>query len=505
MNQLLSFLEYRPRLRNILSFCFSLTVMLLIGVGKVTAQKSNNSNPDLIVNLWMLIAGSLVFFMNAGFAMLETGFCRTNNATNVLAKNLIVFCVSALAYWMFGFGLMFGNTYAPGNSFSGGTGFFLEILPSNNEYSQFQKAWPGHSIATLFFFQLTFAGTAATIVSGAVAERVKLWAFLLFSFFLVAFSYSLTGHWIWSPEGWLYNLFKFRDFAGSTVVHSVGGMAGLVGAWLLKPRDGRFGYNRKTDSYEEKERGNFAPYQLGFATLGCLILWLGWFGFNGGSAVDLNNVPMVITTTMIAAATGGFLALILNPLIGRKASLSTIINGILGGLVGITASSGYVNIKSAIIIGGISGIIVLLGEEFLIKTKVIDDPVGAIPVHLFCGFWGTIAAGLFSTTEAGEFSNGLTQDNRISQVAFQFFGWILVMAFTFIFSLILWLIIGNLLYYMQAIVSRQKNLQVNSSPVRRSQSFNIPHIFSQFWSRGREGIRVSLSDELTGSDGVFSD
>ena len=505
MNQLLSFLEYRPRLRNILSFCFSLIVMLLIGVGKVTAQDSNNSTLDLVANLWMLIAGSLVFFMNAGFAMLETGFGRTNNATNVLAKNLIVFCVSALAYWMFGFGLMFGDTSALENSFSGGTGFFLEILTPNNQYSQFQELWPGRSIATLFFFQLTFAGTAATIVSGAVAERVKFWAFLLFSFFLVAFSYSLTGHWIWSSEGWLYNLFKFRDFAGSTVVHSVGGMAGLVGAWLLKPRDGRFGYNRKTDSYEEKERGNFAAHQLGFATLGCLILWLGWFGFNGGSAVYLDNVAMAITTTMIAAATGGVLALIFNPLIDRKASLSTIINGILGGLVGITASSGYVNIKSAIIIGGISGIIVLLGEEFLIKTKVIDDPAGAIPVHLFCGFWGTMAVGFFSTKDAGEFANGLTQDNWLSQVIFQFFGWIIVMAFTFIFSLILWLIIGNVLYYLQAIVLRQKNPQVNSSPVRRSESFNILQIFSLFWLQGREGIRVSLSEELNGSDGVFSD
>jgi len=431
MNRLLSFLEYRPRLRNILSFCFSLIVMLLIGVGKVTAQDLNNSTVDLVANLWMLIAGSLVFFMNAGFALLETGFCRTNNATNVLAKNLIVFCVAALAYWMFGFGLMFGNTSALKNSFSGGTGFFLEILTSNNQYSQFQEVWTGRSIATLFFFQLTFAGTAATIVSGAVAERVKFWAFLL---------------------------------------------------W-----------------------GNFAPHQLGFATLGCFILWLGWFGFNGGSAVNLNDVPITITTTMIAAATGGFLALIFNPLIGRKASLSTIINGILGGLVGITASSGYVNIRSAIIIGGISGIIVLLGEEFLIKTKVIDDPVGAIPVHLFCGFWGTIAVGLFSSKDAGEFANGLTQDSPISQVAFQFFGWIVVMAFTFIFSLILWLIIGNLLHYMQVIVLRQKNPQVNSSPVVRSQSFNLPDLFSLFWSRGREGIRVSLSEELTGSDGVFSD
>ncbi|MCZ8248433.1 MAG: ammonium permease, partial [Microcystis sp. LE19-195.1E] len=162
-------------------------------------------------------------------------------------------------------------------------------------------------------------------------------------------------------------------------------------------------------------------------------------------------------------------------------------------------------IKSAIIIGGISGIIILLGEELLIKTKVIDDPVGAIPVHLFCGFWGTMAVGLFSNKDAREFANGLTQDSPISQVAFQFFGWIVVMAFTFIFSLILWLMIGNLLYYMQVIVLRQKNPQVNSSPVVRSQSFNVSDLFFLFWSRGREGIRVSLPEELTGSDGVFSD
>jgi Amt family ammonium transporter len=156
MNRLLSFLEYRPRLRNILSFCFSLIVMLLIGVGKVTAQDSNNSTLDLVANLWMLIAGSLVFFMNAGFAMLETGFGRTNNATNVLAKNLIVFCVSALAYWMFGFGLMFGDTSALENSFSGGTGFFLEILTPNNQYSQFQKLWPGRSSVVTQFSLKTF-------------------------------------------------------------------------------------------------------------------------------------------------------------------------------------------------------------------------------------------------------------------------------------------------------------------------------------------------------------
>lgn len=501
-------------LRYLCYVILSAGLILMIWQGRVFAQTLGNTsnNYNLLANLWMLIAGCLVFFMNAGFAMVEAGFCRTNNATNILAKNLIVFCVSALAYWLIGFGLMFGNTSATGNSFFGQTGFLFDIFfPTddpytliNSAFSQFQEVWKGRSLTTLFFFQLTFAGTAAIIVSGAVVERVKFWAFLFFSFGLVSFSYSITGHWIWSSEGWLYNLFKFRDFAGSTVVHSVGGMAGLVGAWLLKPRDGRFGYNRKMDTYEVKERGNFYPYQLGFSTIGCLILWLGWFGFNGGSALQLFNVPNVIATTMMAAASGGILALIFNPLIGRKASLSTIINGILGGLVGITASSGFVNIQSAILIGGISGMIVLLMEELLINLK-LDDPVGAIPVHLGCGLWGTIAVGFFSSQDSLEFTAGLRQDSMIAQVFFQLMGWIVVMAFTFLVSLFLWLIVGNFLYYWQQFTLRQQKKQDYLSSVNSPSVINLKDVFSQFWNKGREGIRVSLADELKGSDGVFYD
>lgn len=515
MAQILSFLKIRPSIRRWLYFNLSIAVTLSIWGGKVAAQSlslENNSNTNLLATIWMLIAASLVFFMNAGFAMVETGFCRTNNATNVLAKNLIVFCVSALAYWMFGFGLMFGDTSATGNSFLGETGFLFEIpfaslnnaQPTVEGFSQLQKAWPGRSFSALFFFQLTFAGTAATIVSGAVAERVKFWAFLLFSFFLVGFSYSLTGHWIWSSEGWLYNVFKFRDFAGSTVVHSVGGMAGLIGAWLLKPRDGRFGYNRKTNIYKAKETKNFTANQLGFATLGCLILWLGWFGFNGGSVAYLESIPNVITTTMIAAASGGFFALIFSPSISGKPSLGSIINGILGGLVGITASSAYVSMMPAIFIGGISGIFVLLGEQALIFWK-IDDPVGAIPVHLFCGFWGTIAVGIFSNQGSSEYANGLTQDSLIAQFFFQFFGWIIVMTFTCIVSLILWLIIGNILFYSQQFVLRQKKKKVSQASLTSNQAVNLSQGISQFFEIGREGMRVSLSEELKGSDGRFSD
>jgi Amt family ammonium transporter len=456
----------------------------------------------------MLIAAALVFFMNAGFTLLETGFCRTDNAINVLAKNLIVFAVSTLAYWLLGFGLMFGNTEVTSNSFWGSSGFGFEIpfstgtdpQPFPLEFSQLQQAWPGRSFSALFFFQLAFAGTAATIVSGAVAERIKFWAFLLFSFFLVGISYSLTGHWVWSSQGWLYNLFKFRDFAGSTVVHSVGGMAALVGAWLLKPRDGRFGYNRKIDRYENRERGEFKPHQLGFATLGCLILWLGWFGFNGGSALYLENVPNTVVTTMMAGATGGIAALIFCPAISGKPSLASMINGILGGLVAITASSGYVDLKSAVVIGGISGIVVLLGENLLMWWK-IDDPVGAIPVHLFCGAWGTLAVGLFSTTLATEYTNSLHQDSLLSQFFFQLMGWVVVMFFTGLFSLFFWLIIGNGLYYFQRAITEENHAKAKfgtSSP-----AFNLNQAIASFFEIGREGIRVSLVDEVKGSDGVF--
>ena len=504
MNRLLFFLKSHPFMRRLLYVSLSITAVLVIGIGKATAQSFNNPSIDLLANIWMLVAGSLVFFMNAGFAMVETGFCRTNNATNILAKNLIVFCISALAYWMFGFGLMFGDTTALKNSFVGETGFFFDIIPAMDGFKQLQEAWPWRSLSTLFFFQLTFAGTAATIVSGAVAERVKFVAFFLFSFFLVGISYSITGHWIWSSQGWLYNLFKFRDFAGSTVVHSVGGMAALVGAWLLKPRDGRFGYNHKTGLYETKERGNFKSNELGFSTLGCLILWLGWFGFNGGSALQLNNVADAIATTMIGGAMGGIAALIFSPAISGKPSLGSIINGILGGLVGITASSGYVDLKSAIVIGGIAGVFVLIGEKVLILWK-IDDPVSAIPVHLFCGFWGTIAVGLFSTKSAGEFANGMSQENPLSQVSFQFMGWVVVMAFTSLFSLILWLILGNILHYYQQFTLRQKNKRTQPSSVRNDQSINLMNGFSQFWRIGREGIRVSLSEELKGGDGTIID
>ena len=475
-------------------YCLLSAIITLVIWGNEAVAQSfsqpNNPSIDWLATIWMLIAAALVFFMNAGFAMLEAGFCRTRNSINVLAKNLIVFCVSALAYWLLGFGLMFGD----GNGFLGQMGFLFEFpFPTMDNpqpfplgFSQLQEAWPGRSFTALFFFQLVFAGTAATIISGAVAERIKFWAFLLFSFILVAVLYPLFGHWVWSSDGWIFNSFKFRDFAGSTVVHSVGGAAALVGAWLLKPRDGRFGYNLQTDKFEERETEIFLPHNLGFATLGCLILWLGWFGFNGGSVAYIESVPPVIATTMISAAAGGIFSLIFYPAIrGGKPQLASIMNGILGGLVGITASSAYVNIGSSVIVGGVSGMVVLLVEWMLEKLK-IDDPVGAVPVHLGCGFWGTIAVGLFSQSDSLEYSESLFHPNILQQVFFQLFGWLTIIVFILISSFLTWTLIGYCLYLL-------------------FERANHPNYRSNFWRIISQGLRVSQQQERDGGDGTFED
>ncbi|MFB2895483.1 ammonium transporter [Aerosakkonemataceae cyanobacterium BLCC-F50] len=344
--------------------------------------------------VWVVIAAFLVFFMNAGFCMLETGFCREKNAVNVLAKNLIVFALSTLAFWAIGFSLMF----ADGNDFIGGLGgMFLNGADNSPATGDAYKGifgalnWTGVPLEAKFLFQLVFAGTAATIVSGAVAERIKFIDFLIFSILLVGIAYPITGHWIWGG-GWLADM-GFFDFAGSTVVHSVGGWAALMGAAFLGPRIGR---------YQSGGTVALPGHNMSIATLGCLILWLGWFGFNPGStmAADGRAIAHIALTTNMAGAVGGIAATITAWLYLGKPDLSMIINGILAGLVGITASCAYVNMGSAFIIGLIAGVIVVFSVTFFDNLK-IDDPVGATSVHLVCGVWGTLAVGLFSVGPGG--------------------------------------------------------------------------------------------------------
>ncbi|HEY9598827.1 MAG TPA: ammonium transporter [Cyanophyceae cyanobacterium] len=377
--------------------CIPLASLIVVAWGfAAVAQDTPPSTEEQLASLkvgldtiWVMIAGMLVFFMNAGFCMLETGFCRQKNAVNVLSKNLIVFALSTIAFWAIGFGLMFSD----GNGFIGNSGgFFLAGADNSPATGEAYKGifgslnWTGVPLLAKFFFQLVFAGTAATIVSGAVAERIKFVDFLIFSLLLVGISYPITGHWIWGG-GWLSKL-GFFDFAGSTVVHSVGGWAALMGAAFLGPRLGK---------YQDRQTMALPGHNMSIATLGCLILWLGWFGFNPGStmAADPNAIAHIAITTNTAGAFGGVAATATAWLYLGKPDLSMIINGILAGLVAVTAPCAWINVPSSAIIGIVAGIIVVFAVTFFDKIK-IDDPVGATSVHLVCGIWGTLAVGLFS-------------------------------------------------------------------------------------------------------------
>ncbi|MGH2412656.1 MAG: ammonium transporter [Microcystaceae cyanobacterium] len=377
-------------------------------------------------NIWVLIAAILVIFMNAGFAMLETGFCRQKNAVNVLSKNLIVFALATISFWIIGFSLMFGQ----GAGFIGGGGWFLS---SNNPETY--GVPNGLTVAVFFLFQVAFAGTAATIVSGAVAERIKFIDFLVFSLLLVGISYPITGHWAWSSSGWLASL-GFKDFAGSTIVHSVGGWAALIGAAILGPREGK---------YRDGRINAIPGHNMSIATLGCLILWIGWFGFNPGSQLAADAaVPYIAVTTNLAAAAGGITATIVAWLKYGKPDLSMIINGILAGLVAITAGCAFVSYWGAVIIGIVAGIIVVYSVSFFDSIR-IDDPVGAISVHLVNGIWGTLAVGLFANPNIPIAANpavaGLFFGGGINQLIDQIIGIIAIGVFTAIFSVIVWMIL----------------------------------------------------------------
>ena len=474
-------------------------------------QTNNLAETDYFKVIWLIISGALVFFMNAGFAMLEAGICQTRNAVNVLAKNLIVFCVSILAFWWIGFGIMYGD----GNSLLGQEGFFFHTFtPALNNsfpagFEQLGKISENQPFLAIFFFQLVFAGTAATIVSGAVAERIKFWAFFWFSFCLVGIAYPITGRWIWGPEGWLAINLNFLDFAGSTVVHSVGGTAGLLGTILLGPRVGWQGY-KPSQTGKDKFTASpkqFTAYNLTFSTLGCLILWLGWLGFNGGSVKLVSHIPHVIITTMIAAASGGVFVLLLRGLRHNKPPLPLVINGILGGLVGITASSAYVTLGVAMFIGAVSGLCVVLLEALLEHYR-IDDPVGAVPVHLGCGIWGTFAVGLF----VNRLPPYIEQEvNRGEQILGQLVGILAVQTITIILCLVFWLGIGLILYLVELL-----NEGLKKSPDNLTQSYRSPYQSENLSSDSpvqwlvkylkiaREALRVSVDEEKKGSDGTFS-
>lgn len=343
---------------------------------------SNKEAIDLVQThanyLWTLVAAALVFFMQAGFAMVEAGFTRAKNAVNILMKNLMDFSMGSLAFWALGFGLMFG---ASATGWFGTSGFFL------SDFSVDGDPW----VLAFWMFQVVFAATAATIVSGAMAERTKFVGYLTYSVFISGLIYPIFGSWAWGSlfhgDGWLEGL-GFIDFAGSTVVHSVGGWAALAGAIVLGPRMGKY-----------TKDGGIKPilgHNMPLAALGVFILWLGWFGFNPGSTTTADrSIAMIFVNTNLAAAAGAVFAMAVSWLKFGKSEVGMSLNGALAGLVGITAGCANVTPSSAIIIGAVAGVIVVFSVVFFDKRK-IDDPVGAISVHGVCGAWGTLGAGIFN-------------------------------------------------------------------------------------------------------------
>ncbi|MEQ1760106.1 MAG: ammonium transporter [Vicinamibacterales bacterium] len=384
--------------------------------------------------IWVVLTASLVFFMNLGFALVESGFCRSKNTVNILSKNFIVFAISCLAFYVFGWGLMFGN----GTGFVGLEGLFTlgggDNSPATGDaYAGAYKsiAWTGIPLYAKFFFQLVFAGTAATIVSGSVAERIKYFSFIIFSFLLVAFVYPVTGHWIWGG-GWLASA-GFWDFAGSTVVHSVGGWAALAGIIVLGPRIGRFGPGGKVNP--------IPGHSMTSGVIGCFVLWLGWFGFNPGStmAADPNAISHVFMTTNTAAFMGLLSATALNWMWDGKPDLGMSINGCLAGLVAITAPCAFVTVNAALIIGLLAGVIVICVVKLCDIVK-IDDPVGAVPVHLANGIFGTLCVGLFAVDKitGAATGNGLFNGGGMTLLFAQLKGIAAVGVYTLVASFIFW-------------------------------------------------------------------
>ncbi len=362
-----------------------LIIMLLAGWAPAALAEDQASMVSVEMfttnNLWMMVSTFLVFVMHLGFATVESGLARAKNTVNILFKNTLIPAIGLLTYALVGFSLMY-----PGDSWIFGKWFGFSRLGIGTDAAGLTSAYnAGYTYWTDFLFQGMFAATAATIVSGAVAERVKLNAFLLFSLVYVALVYPFVGSWKWGG-GWLNDM-GFHDFAGSTLVHSVGGWAALAGVILVGPRLGKY------------VNGRIRPimgHNLPLAVIGVFLLWLGWFGFNGGSVLSAEPglVSYVLVTTSLAASAGAIGSMLTSWTVQKKPDLSMVLNGILAGLVGITAGADVVSVPASVLIGFIAGILVVLSVLMFDRLK-LDDPVGALSVHLVCGVWGTLAAGLW--------------------------------------------------------------------------------------------------------------
>ena len=382
---------------------FFITLILLSVAVIASAETSEETIKTISIGLdtvWVLVAAFLVFFMQAGFGMVEAGFIRAKNTTNILTKNFLDFCMASIGFFAVGYAFMFGS----GNGFMGGNGFFLSNAANPTSLP----------LPAFWLFQAAFCGAAATIVAGGMAERMKFPAYLIYSLLISSIVYPIVGHWVWGG-GWLSEL-GFWDFAGSSVVHTTGGVAALIGTIMLKPRIGKY---RKDGSANV-----LGGHNIPLAALGVFILWFGWFGFNPGSTLGVGDgslIALVATNTSLAAAAGGISAMIAVWIKLGKPDLSMALNGALAGLVAITAPCAYVDPVFAVIIGAVGGVIVVFGVLLLDKLK-IDDPVGAFPVHGLNGIWGTLAVGLFGKADLGLMNDGLFLGGGLKQFGVQALG-----------------------------------------------------------------------------------
>lgn len=405
------------RVKRITAIALGL-LMITLFTGTAFAQDDVTGAITVQIDIiWLFIGSFLVFWMQAGFAMVESGFSRAKNAANLLMKNLLDFAIAAILFFAVGFGLMYG---ASAGGFIGTSNFFLSDFGYGPEAG---LDWVG------YLFQLMFAGAAATIVSGAVAERLKFKTYLIYSAVMTALIYPISGHWHWGG-GWLFQL-GFIDFAGSTIVHAVGGFAGLAAAWVLGPRIGKFNKDGSSNA--------IPGHSLTLAALGVFILWMGWFGFNAGSTLSGMNASLgfIAVTTTTAAAAGVVSALIVNWIKSGHPSTEMALNGALAGLVAITAGTANVSVVGSIAIGVVAGIVLVFGLDFIERVLKVDDPVGAVAVHGLNGMWGTIAVGLFAMPAVGEFTGmggaaGLFYGGGVTLLGIQALGTVVVSAWAFI-------------------------------------------------------------------------
>lgn len=409
---------------------------------------------DNVFGVWFLIGAALVFFMQCGFAMVESGFTRAKNAGNIIMKNLMDFCIGALMFILIGYGLMFGENYIAGL-------FGLPTLKLLTDYTSSSADWSN------FVFNLVFCATAATIVSGSMAERTKFSSYCIYSAVISAVVYPIEAGWIWNSNGWLAKM-GFHDYAGSTAIHMVGGIAALIGAIFLGPRIGKYVVDKKTG----KKKAKAIPgHSLTLGALGVFILWFGWYGFNGAAAKDVNTLASIFLTTTLAPATATCVTMIFTWIKDGKPDVSMSLNASLAGLVAITAPCDCVDAFGSIIIGAVSGILVVVVVEGLDKKLHIDDPVGAVGVHLANGVWGTIAVGLFSRGYDGV-EKGLFYGGGFKQLGIQLLGFVAVAS---------WAVITMIIVF--ALIKKTNGLRVTAEEEIKgldSTEHNLPSAYADF-------------------------